>query len=71
MLQVPAEAKNKRRPKERKTALNTRIGTGILKTLWWGLDGSTRMVKFFFACMAPSSLEVNSIYSHVSFFRHL
>jgi len=59
MLQVPAEAKNKRRPKERKTALNTRIGTGILKTLWWGLDGSTRMVKFPFSFMALSSLEVN------------
>jgi len=71
MLQVPADAKKKRRPKERKTALNTRIGTGILKTLWWGLDGSTRMVKFLFACMAPFSLEVNSIYSHVSFSRHL
>jgi hypothetical protein len=51
MLQAPAEAIKRRMPDARKTALNTRTGTEMLKTLFCGLEGTKRIVNFLFVRM--------------------
>jgi len=47
---------NRRVPKAKKTAVNKRMGIEMVKTLLWGLQGSTKMVKFLFVSMGSPSL---------------
>jgi hypothetical protein len=51
MLQAPAEAMSKRMPDARNRTVNARTGIGTLKTFWWGLEGTTKIVSFVFSSM--------------------